>query len=149
PPDLEIVPGEKGSGDYPHLCYQPRQGRKADVTLVTYGGMTEIAEQAMYRLLQEDELSFEYLVLTQLWPLDVTEITEAVRRTRRLVVVEENVADFSVGSAVIAGVAQRLAEGFTCRTVGAQPVPIPCARHLEDEVLPSAVAVVRAIRELL
>jgi 2-oxoisovalerate dehydrogenase E1 component len=149
PTDLEWVPGEKDSGNYPVLHYQPRQGRKADVTLVTYGGMTDIAEQAMQHLLEEDELSFEYFVLTQLWPLDVSEITEGVRRSHRLVVLEENVADFSVGSSVISGVAQRLPDGFACRAVGAQPVPIPCARHLEDEVLPSVAAVVHAIRELM
>jgi len=149
PVDLELAPCTKDNGDYPPLCYRPRQGRKADVTLVTYGGMTGIAEAAMQRLLEEEELSFEYLVLTQLWPLDVTEIAASVRRTRKLVVVEENVVDFGVSSAVIAAVAQDLPEGFACRAVGAQPVPIPSVRHLEDQVLPSIGKVVAAVTDLV
>jgi pyruvate/2-oxoglutarate/acetoin dehydrogenase E1 component len=145
PLDLELVPTRRDNGDYPPLCYRPCRGTRADVTVVTYGGMTPIVEQAMHRLLIEDERSFDYVVLTQLWPLDVTEIVESVRQTRRVVVVEENVADFSFASAVIATVAQQVSEGFACRAVGARPVPLPCVRHLEEQVLPSAETVAAAI----
>jgi 2-oxoisovalerate dehydrogenase E1 component len=145
PAGLEPVPEDREEGYYPPLCYRPLGGSRADVTIVTYGGMTGTTEQAMHRLLVEDELSFEYLVLTQLWPLDVAPIVESVRRTRRLVLVEENVADFSVGSAVIAAVAQQVPEGFACRAVGARPVPLPCVRHLEERVLPSVETVAAAI----
>jgi 2-oxoisovalerate dehydrogenase E1 component len=149
PLDLEIAPCTRDKGDYPPLCYRPRHGRKADVTVVTYGGMTRVAEPAMQQLIEEEELSFDYIVLTQLWPLDVTEIVDSVRSTRRLVVVEENTPEFGVASAVIASVAQCLTEGFACRAVGAQAVPIPSSRHLEDQVLPSAPAIVRATLELM
>ena len=67
---------------------------------------------------------------------------------RRLVVVEENVPDYSVGASIIAGVAQRLSQPFVCRAVGARAVPLPSARHLEDKVLPSAEAVVAAVAAL-
>jgi pyruvate dehydrogenase E1 component beta subunit len=119
------------------------------VTVVTYGGMTGVAEAAMQQLLEDEELSFDYFVLTQLWPLDVTEVAESVRNTRRLVVVEENVPEYGVGAAVIAGVAQRCPTGFACRVVGVKPVPIPAVRHLEEKVLPSTASVVRAVAEML
>jgi 2-oxoisovalerate dehydrogenase E1 component len=148
PVDLAIVPGTNASG-YAALQYQPRGNRAADVTVVTYGGMTGVAESAMKQLLADEESSFDYFVLTQLWPLDVTSIVQSVRRTRRLVVVEENVPEYSVGASVIAAVAQRCPEGFASRAVGAQPVPIPAVRHLEEKVLPSAAAVVEAVAALL
>ena len=94
---------------YPALRYEPQGGRQADVTVVTYGGMTGAAEAAMQDLLEDEELSFDYLVLTQLWPLDVYGIVESVRTTKRLVVVEENVSEYGVASSVIAAVAQALA----------------------------------------
>jgi 2-oxoisovalerate dehydrogenase E1 component len=148
PVDLDVVPGVEGPG-FPALQYGPRDGRRADVTVVTYGGMTGVAETAMQHLLEEEELSFDYFVLTQLWPLDVMPIASSVQRTRRLVVVEENVADYGVGAAVIAGTARQCRNGFACRAVGSKPVPIPAVRHLEETVLPSAAAVVRAVREML
>jgi 2-oxoisovalerate dehydrogenase E1 component len=145
PIDLRFVPLETRNGDYAALQYIPARGAKPDVTVVTYGGMTGPTEAAMQKLIEEDELSFDYFVLTQLWPLDVSAITDSVRRTRRLVVIEDSTAEFGVGSAVIAGVAQALEGGFACRAVGARPVPIPSARQLEEQVLPSAETVAAAI----
>jgi 2-oxoisovalerate dehydrogenase E1 component len=149
PTDLQPVAAERHGGDYPPLCYRPSGGRAAAVTVVTYGGMTGAVELAMRRLLVEEELTFDYVVLTQLWPLDVREVVASVRHTRRLVVAEENVPDFSVAAAVIAAVAQQVGDGFRCRAVGASPVPIPCVRHLEERVLPSAEPVTMAIQSLL
>ena len=149
PLDLQPVATEKTEGHYPPLCYTPAGHRQADVTLVTYGGMTGVCEQAMLRLLEDEELSFDYVVLTQLWPLDVTEIVASVRRTGRLVVVEETVTDFGVSAAVIAAVAQQLPGGFSCRAVGSRPVPIPAVRHLEEKILPSVGPVVGAVTALL
>jgi 2-oxoisovalerate dehydrogenase E1 component len=149
PADLEVVPCERAGGDYPPLCYRPRGGRQAQVTVVTYGGMTGTVEAAMRRLLVEEELTFDYVVLTQLWPLDIREVIASVARTRKLVVVEENVADYGVNSAVVTAVARELGQGFACRTVGARPVPLPCVRHLEEKVLPSAEAVATAITSLV
>jgi 2-oxoisovalerate dehydrogenase E1 component len=149
PIDAEIAPAERTDGHYPPLCYTPAGGGAADVTLVTYGGTTALVERAMHALIEQHELRFDYVILTELWPLDVTEIVASVQRTRRLVVVEENVAAFGVGAAVIAAVAQQLSTPFTCRAVGAQPVPIPSARHLEDEVLPTVDAVVHAVIDLV
>jgi 2-oxoisovalerate dehydrogenase E1 component len=149
PIDLKAVECEGTRGDFPPLLYVPSDGKPADVTLVTYGGTSGLAEAAMTRLIGEFECRFDYVVLTQLWPLDVGEVLASVRRTGRLVVVEENNPDYSVGSAVIAAVAQGVETGVACRAVGARPVPIPAVRHLEDDVLPSVEAVVRAVSGLL
>jgi len=149
PIDLEPTPTVRTEGSYPPLCYRPRGGQTADCTIVTYGGMTVPTEAAMHQMLLERELSFDYIVLTQLWPLNVAEVVASVRQTRRLIVVEENVPDFSVGSAVLAAVAQQVPEGFACRAVGSRPVPLPCVRRLEERVLPSTAAVVQAIEEIV
>jgi pyruvate/2-oxoglutarate/acetoin dehydrogenase E1 component len=150
PLDLMPTPVEAGKpGDLPPLCYSPAGGRRADVTLVTYGGMTAAAEEAMRELIEQEELAFDYAVLTQLWPLDVDWITDSVRQTRRLVVIEENAAGYGVSAAVLASVAEQVGDGFAARRVGGDPVPLPSARHLEDSALPSAADISAAIRETL
>ena len=103
----------------------------------------------METLVEEQELRFDYVILTQLWPLDVAEIAASVRRTGRLVVIEESVAAFGVAAAVIAAVAQQMSSAFKARAVGSRHVPIPSARHLEDEVLPTVDEVVRAVADML
>jgi pyruvate/2-oxoglutarate/acetoin dehydrogenase E1 component len=148
PLDLEPVVVQVSRHRYPPLYYRARTPATPTVTIVTYGGMTGTAEAAMHKLLVEQEFSFDYIILTQLWPLDVTEIVASVQRTRRLLVVEENVPDFNLGAAVIAAVAQQIPDGFACRAVGARPVPLPCARHLEECVLPSPQTVAAALASI-
>lgn len=149
PLDLRPEPVDGTAGQLPPLRYVPAGGTAPDVTVVTYGGMTTAAEAAMRDLIVSDELAFDYFVMTQLWPLDVGPIVESVRRTGRLVVVEEGVATYGVSAAVIAAVAEQLGTAFAGRAVGAFPVPLPSARHLEDAVLPSAGRVADAVRAML
>ncbi len=147
PADATMVPVIRGDGTFPPLCYRS-SSRNADVTLVTYGGMTSACESAMATLFEEEELAFDYIVLTQLWPLDLLDVLESVRRTKRLVVVEESVAAYGVSTAVIAHVAQEV-PGTLCKSVGALPLPIPSVRHLEEKVLPDARAIRDAIAQLI
>lgn len=149
PVDLEPAEVMATDGDLPPLYYRSRAASRADVTLVTYGGLTTVAETAMRELIEQEELTFDYVVLTQLWPLDVSAVVDSVRRTGRLVVVEENTVEYGVSAAVVAAVSQALPRGCVCRQVGTVPVPLPSARHLEDAVLPSVASVTSAIREIL
>ncbi|HEY4300751.1 MAG TPA: thiamine pyrophosphate-dependent enzyme [Candidatus Didemnitutus sp.] len=146
PLDARIEPVEGKEGEFPPLHYVSAS-RNPDVTVVTYGGSAPICERAMKRLFETDELAFDYFILTQLWPLDLTGILASVGRSRRLLVVEENVPAFGISAAVISGVVQA-APGTSCRAVGAQPLPIPSVRHLEDLVLPGEEAVIAGVRNL-
>jgi 2-oxoisovalerate dehydrogenase E1 component len=149
PLDLAPIAAARTNGDYPPICYQPEGNHAADVTLVTYGGMVDICEDAMKTLILEDELRFDFIILTQLWPLTTEEIIDSVRRTGHLVVAEEGVAACGVGAALIAAVAQELDRSFRSAAVGMRAVPIPCAAHLEDQVLPSSDQVCAAVRRLV
>jgi pyruvate dehydrogenase E1 component beta subunit len=133
------------AGGLPPLCYVPADGIAPQVTVVTYGGMTEPVEQALLELACEEEIFCDYFVLTQLWPLEADPLAASVQRTGRLVVVEEGVPDFGLGAAVIARLAQRGALAFRSAAVGARPEVIPCAAHLEAAVLPGEADVRAAI----
>lgn len=150
PFNLRALPLDAAPGALPALAYVPAEGLPAQITMVTYGGMTEIVEAAMQQLFVEEELEHDYFVLTQLWPLDPQAIAQSVARTRRLLVVEEGPSAHGIGASVIAAVAETLgAAAFASRALGALPVPIPSARHLEDAVLPSSASVAAAVRALL
>jgi 2-oxoisovalerate dehydrogenase E1 component len=148
PLDLVIDQADEPCSDYPPLCYVPAGGQSADVTVVTYGGSTPAVEAALRELIEQEELRFDYFVLTQLWPQRLEAVAQSVRRTRKLVVVEENVADFGIASAVVADLVQQVGP-LAARTVGAESLPIPAVRHLEDLVLPTTGKVAAAIRAVL
>jgi pyruvate dehydrogenase E1 component beta subunit len=149
PPGLVLaLPDAERAEPYPSGVWRP-DGDTADLTLVTYGEMTEIAEDAMAQLFDEDEMLVEYVVVSQLAPLRIAPILESVRRTQRLVVLEEGTEPWGFGAEVVARVAEELgAELRGCARVAAHHLPIPNARPMEDAVLPDAARVVAAARRV-
>ncbi|MCP5050919.1 MAG: hypothetical protein GY940_27385 [bacterium] len=149
PFDTELVRGGgDGAGGFPSLYFRNKAQSDADVTVVTYGGMTGIVEAAMKRLIVEEEYFFDYIVLTRLWPLQLDDIIDSVKGSGKLVVVEEGPAEYGIGSAVIAGVVRNVDRGIDARAVGAEAVPIPAARVLENRRLPDGEKIIDAIRSM-
>lgn len=150
PPGLvSAIPEGERQELYPTGVWRP-DGDAADLTIVTYGEMTEVAEDAITRLFDEDEVLVEYLVVSQLAPLRARAIVESVRRTKRLLVVEEGTEPWGYGAEVVARVAEEL--GPELRGVGrvaAYHLPIPNARPMEDAVLPDVARVVAGARRVL
>ena len=88
--------GENGySGNScPEATVQLRPGE--DVTLVTYGTLVGEALEAA-RLLEERGISCEILKLNRVSPIDAGPVLDSVKKTKRLVVVEEVASRGSVG----------------------------------------------------
>ena len=120
-----------------------------DVSVVTIGAVLNKALTAAAEVAAEG-ISAEVIDLRSVAPMDVKTIRESVRRTGRLVVVDEAPATCSVSSEVAAVVAEdaKALAGLRSpvhRVTGAH-VPVPYAPQLEDEVLPSASRIAVAIR---
>ena len=133
---------------YPTGCWRP-SGLKADATVVTYGAMTDIVEEAIATSFDEHEIVCEYLVPSQLSPLCLDPILDSVGRTGRLLVVEEATAPWGFGAEVIAQVSENLSVPPLVARVGAYSLPIPNSRAAEDSVLPNARRVANVLRSLV
>jgi pyruvate/2-oxoglutarate/acetoin dehydrogenase E1 component len=145
PPDGFCFEPNAAAVTYPNLHFST-DADDADMTVVTYGGLTDQVEAAMTEAIVEDELDFEYFILTRLHPLHVEDIAASVRRTRKLLVIEEGPAGFGVGSEIVAQIHQALnGVQFSSRREGAMPVPIPSSRLQELEVLSSTEKIIEAI----
>lgn len=143
-----LPPGEENEL-YPTGSWQPADV-VPDVTIVTYGAMTEVVEKAMAVCFEEDEVMAEYLVPAQIAPLRIEPIVESVRRTGRLIVAEEGTMPWGFGAEVLARVSEALAENPPrSARVGAHHLPIPCARPAEEAVLPDVHRVVEAVRRVM
>jgi pyruvate dehydrogenase E1 component beta subunit len=125
-----------------------RPGR--DATLVAYGAAVHHGLAAAARLADEGiELEVLDLRSLQLW--DEGAVLASLARTHRLVVAHEAVEAFGVG----AEIAARMADvGFDeldgpIVRVGAPFMPVPFSRSLESAYLPSADAVIHAVRRAL
>ena len=118
-----------------------------DVTIVGYGGSLAPALTAAEQL-AADGVSAEVVDLRVLRPLDEATILESVRRTHRLVVVDNAWRSGGFAAEVAARVAEQAFYDLDApieRICGAE-VPLPYPRHLEEAALPAAADVVAAAR---
>jgi pyruvate dehydrogenase E1 component beta subunit len=122
----------------------------SQVSLVTYGGSLPKTMVAARRL-AEVGIDAEVIDLRVLRPLDDATVMASVRKTRRVVVVDEGWRSGSLAAEVIARIAEQAFYDLDAppARVCSEEVPIPYARHLEEAALPQADKVVAAVRALL
>ncbi|WP_089930901.1 pyruvate dehydrogenase complex E1 component subunit beta [Caulobacter sp. UNC279MFTsu5.1] len=122
-----------------------RQG--SDVTLVAYSRMVGFALQAAEELAKEG-ISAEVVDLRTIRPLDHDTILESVKKTNRLVTVEEGWGPMGVGAEIVARITEF---GFDYLDapplrVHQEDVPLPYAANLEALSLPSVPKIVKAAK---
>ncbi|MCP4202158.1 MAG: dehydrogenase [bacterium] len=122
-----------------------------DLTLIGYGASTWTCIEAAEQLAAEGAGDVEVIDLRSLVPLDWPTIEASVRRTSRAVVVHEAQRTSGFGAEVVAAISERAFAWLDAPVVRvAYPdLPVPYARNLERELLPSAERVVSAVKEVL
>ncbi|MFF7867661.1 alpha-ketoacid dehydrogenase subunit beta [Streptomyces qaidamensis] len=121
----------------------------ADVTLVALASTVPLALKAA-GVLSGEGIEAEVIDLRCLVPLDAATVLASLRRTSRLVTVEENPYQGGWGATVVSVVAD---EGFglldaPVRRVAGECVPLPFADALEQQVIPTVDKVVTEVRRL-
>jgi pyruvate dehydrogenase E1 component beta subunit len=117
-----------------------------DVTIVGILRMAHIAEQAAKTLSHEHGVEAEVIDPRTLRPLDLDTILESVRKTNRLVIVEEGWPHGGVGANIAALVAEQAFDHLDApvqRVTGAD-VPMPYSKRLEQSAMPHAENVISA-----
>ena len=120
-----------------------RPGR--DLTVVTYGGSLPKALQAAGQLATQG-IEAEVIDLRVLRPLDTGTILASVRRTHRVLVVDEGWKTGSLAAEILAGIAEHAfyeLDAAPVRVCSAE-VPVPYSRHMEEAALPQVSTIVAA-----
>ena len=106
---------------------------------------------AAAQALASEGLSVEVIDPRTLVPFDVDTVVASVRKTGRLLVVDEAYLNFGIQAEVIAAVTERAFDALKAapRRLGNPGVPVPFAPPLQDEVLPGRARIEAAIREML
>jgi pyruvate/2-oxoglutarate/acetoin dehydrogenase E1 component len=120
------------------------------LSVAAYGYMAELARQALVKTAYEKEIFVELVVPTQLSPIQVQPILSSLRRTGRLLILEEGSLTSGWGAEVIA----RLAEtgdlrNTKIRRLAALDLPVPASGALESAVLPGLDALIATIETML
>ena len=148
--------GFRGEPDVPEEPYivpigeanVAREG--TDVTLVGIGYTTHLCMQAAQEL-EAQGFSAEVIDLLSVSPLDRQAILASVRKTRKIVIVDEDYPRCSVASDISALVAEEAFDYLDAppRRVTAPHTPVPYSPPLEAVYMPSKEKVVKAALEVL
>jgi len=118
-----------------------------DVTIVSFGiGMT-YAVKAVAEL-EKLGIDVELIDLRTLRPMDLPTVIESVKKTGRLVTVEEGYPQNSVGTEIATRVMQQAFDYLDAPilTIAGKDVPMPYAANLEKLALPNVGEVVDAVK---
>lgn len=125
-----------------------RSGR--DLTVVGLGATVHLALDAA-RELAAAGIEAEVIDLRSLVPLDRAAVISSVRRTGRLIVVDEDYHSFGVSGEIIASVAEAAWPALKAppQRVTFPDIPIPFSPALEHPALPSAAKIAAAARAIV
>ncbi len=128
----------------PYPCFVLRvPSGTSQLTIATYGYNFELVRQAALELLMEREIFCEIVLFSQLSPFDIAPLLDSLRRTRRLLTVEEGGLTLGWGAEILARVAESGVQA-NMRRVAALDLPVANSKPLEDAILPSVEMIVNA-----
>ncbi|PIR32503.1 MAG: pyruvate dehydrogenase complex E1 component subunit beta [Alphaproteobacteria bacterium CG11_big_fil_rev_8_21_14_0_20_44_7] len=121
----------------------------ADVTIAAFSIMVGKSLKAA-EILAEQGIEAEVIDLRTLRPLDSDTIIESVKKTNRLVTVEEGFPFASIGSEIASIMMEEAFDYLDApvKKVAGKDVPLPYAENLENLVLPQAEDIVEACLEV-
>ncbi len=118
-----------------------------DATIVSFGiGMTYAVKAAAE--LEKEGIDVEIIDLRTIRPMDLPAVIESVKKTGRLVTVEEGYPQSSVGTEIATRVMQQAFDYLDAPilTIAGKDVPMPYAANLEKLALPNVGEVVQAVK---
>jgi 2-oxoisovalerate dehydrogenase E1 component beta subunit len=126
-------------GDYTVPIGKARVFREGkDMTIVTYGAMVYVADEAAEKLSAEG-VSVEVIDLRTLLPIDEATILESVRKTSKVILLHEACLTGGIGGELAARITEKAFEyldGPVLR-VAAPDTPVPFSPPLEEAFLPN------------
>jgi pyruvate/2-oxoglutarate/acetoin dehydrogenase E1 component len=135
----------EGSYETPFEARVAREG--SDLTVIAYGAMLHTALAAA----EEVDASVEVIDVRSLVPLDRETILASVRKTSKVLILDEANETCAAGAQIAAVIAEEAFEHLDgpVRRLATPDVPIPFSPPLEEAVLPNVARVREASHELL
>ncbi|QEY31583.1 alpha-ketoacid dehydrogenase subunit beta [Synechococcus sp. RSCCF101] len=139
------------SGDYTCALDQAdlvREGR--DLTILTYSRMRHHCLKAVSQLEQEG-VDVELIDLISLKPFDLETICRSIRKTHRVIVVEECMKTGGIGAELIATITDHCFDDLDARPIrlSSQDIPTPYNGTLENHTIIQPHQIVDAARQLM
>jgi pyruvate dehydrogenase E1 component beta subunit len=142
---------EVPEGDYTiplGLANIVREGQ--DVTLLTYGAMVQTSLKAAEEIEKAKGTKVEVIDLRTLMPLDLETIVTSIKKTNRVIVVQEAQRSAGAGAEIIAQINEHAILHLKAPVVRvAGPDTVYPFAQIEDEWLPNVVRIINGLNKVL
>jgi pyruvate dehydrogenase E1 component beta subunit len=120
-----------------------------DVTIVAFSRMVQLAMEAAEKMAGEG-LDAEVIDLRSIRPFDAETVVASVKKTNRIVSVEEGWPFAGIGAEIAATMMERCFDHLDApvRRVSGKDVPLPYAANLERLAIPQVADIVAAAKEV-
>jgi pyruvate dehydrogenase E1 component beta subunit len=121
-----------------------------DVTLVSFGKMMNVAEAAADEL-AKDNISVDLVDLRTVRPIDYATVVESVKKTNRLVIIEEAWPLASISTEISYHVQKHAFDHLDApiQRVASMDVPLPYAPTLIEAILPNVKRSIEAVNSVM
>ncbi|WP_456326253.1 alpha-ketoacid dehydrogenase subunit beta [Palaeococcus sp. (in: euryarchaeotes)] len=122
----------------------------SDITIATISRMVYEALWAAEEL-EKEGISAEIIDLRTLVPLDKETLIGSVKKTGRLLVVDEDYMSYGMSGEIISTVVERIGNELKAlpRRIAYPDVPVPYSRALEKYVLPDKEKIMETVKEMI
>ena len=129
---------------FPTIRISP-EGIPAALTLVCYGGMLEDAEKAIQMAFDEEDILCEIICPAILHPFDISAVLQSVKKTGKLLIVEEGPSFAALGSEIVSKVVELSVPIKKLIRMGNDTI-IPCSFAAEISLLPNPQSILQNIK---
>lgn len=121
-----------------------------DVTLITYSRMTLFSLEAAKEL-EEEGISVEVIDLRTLLPLDIKTIVNSVKKTNKVVIVEEDCKTGGTGAEIGMQIVENCFDYLDApiKRIAGADVPMPKSPVLENFAIPSKESIIKGVKEII
>ena len=122
-----------------------------DVTIVSYGRpLQRVVRPAVAHLVDDHGIDAELIDIRTLRPLDVNTIVQSVKKTNRLVIIDEDWGYCGMGSGILYRLQKPCFDYLDApiEYVHSDEIPVPFNHYLEEAMMPSVDQIVRAVKEV-
>ena len=124
------------------LCIQQKT---PDISIVCWGGTLSSVEILVEDLLENEEILCEVTVIQQLYPLNANAIVESVKKTKKIIVIDDSSGSNSLGTEIISQLSQK-GLSFKSKIICSNEDIIPSSKLLEKKHYPDNKAMYNEVK---
>ncbi len=137
---------ESFCNNFPSVKLSLDKENKADVTIITYGGMLDEALEASLTLMIQDEIQLDIIVITQLSPIPMEDLNLLIN-SDYIGTLEEGTICNGIGAEIISKLAEKNI-GKNYFRLATPDFPIPNGIKLEQQIIPNKNTIIDKVRSL-